>query len=101
MIQLKLSQKTEKRLEQVMSLHTNKDSFFNKMIDYQIREIKLGLYNIEKDLKEFEKKHKIKTEVFYKNFEKGKIGDDDDYMIWAGIYEMYLRDTKRLKKIQW
>ncbi len=101
MIQLQLSDRTEQRLKQVMLLHIDKDNFFNKMIDYQISELKLGLYNIEKDLKQFEIKHNMDSKLFYKKFETGKIGDEDDYMIWSGIYEMFLRDKQKLEKLQW
>ena len=101
MITLQLSEKTEQRLKQVINLYKNEDKFFNKFIDFQINEIKLGLHNIKNDLAKFEKKYKMKTETFYNNFENGKIGDEDDYMLWAGIYEMYLRDEKKLKQIQW
>ena len=101
MIQLQLSNKTEQRLKQIMLLHTNKDKFFNKMIDYQINELKLGLYNIEKDLKIFEKKYTMNSKLFYKKFETGGLGDNDDYMIWSGIYEMFIRDKQKLEKLKW
>lgn len=86
MIQLQLSDRTEQSLKQIILLPTDKDIFFTKIIDYQISELKLGLYNIEKDLKQFE---------------TGKIGDEDDSMIWSRIYEMYLRDNEKLEKLQW
>ncbi|RLD65839.1 MAG: hypothetical protein DRI95_07875 [Bacteroidetes bacterium] len=101
MIQLQLSKKTEQRLKQIMLLHKDKDNFFNKMIDYQINELKLSILNIEKDLKQFEKKHEIGSKLFYERFENGKIGDEDDYIVWAGIYEMFLRDKQKLEKLQW
>ena len=84
-----------------MQLHSNKDKFFNKMIDYQINELKLGLFNIKKDLEQFEIKHEMTTKSFYKKFENGKIGDEDDFIIWAGIYEMYLRDNQKLTKLKY
>ena len=101
MIQLQLSNRTEQRLKQVMLLHIDKDNFFNKMINYQISELKLGLYNIEKDLKQFEKKHAMDTKLFYEKFKTGEIGDKDDYIIWSGIYEIFLRDKQKIKKLQW
>ena len=101
MIQLQLSKKTEKRLKQIMLLHSDSDSFFNKMIDYQINELKLGILNIEKDLNKYEKKYDIDTKAFYEKFEKGEFGDDDDYIVWAGIYEMSLRDKLKLEQLQW
>ncbi len=101
MIQLQLSEKTEERFKQVMSLHSNKETLFNNIIDFQIKELKLGIYNIQKDLKQFEEKHNMKTKLFYEEFEAGKIDDRDDYIIWSGIYEMFLRDKQKLEKLQW
>ena len=59
------------------------------------------IVNIKKDLKQFEEKHKTDSKLFYDKFEKGKLGDEDDYIIWAGIYEMFLRDKQKLAKLQW
>ncbi len=101
MIQLQLSDTTEKKLQQVILLHSDNDIFFNKVIDYQINELKLGIYNIEKDLRKFEKIYSMNTIAFYEKFEKGEIGDDQDFMIWSGIYEMYMRDKQKLEKLQW
>jgi len=101
MIQLKLSHSTEQRLKQVMLLYQNTDAFFNKMIDYQISELKLGLHNIEKDLKEFEQKYEMTSKSFYSKFEIGEIDDQEDFMIWAGIYEMFLRDKQKINKLAW
>lgn len=101
MLQLNLSTRTEQRLTKILSLHKNKNIFFNKVIDYQINELNRGILNIEKDLTIFEKKYKITTEQFYKKFKNGKIDDEDDFMIWAGIYEMYMRDKQKLEKIKW
>jgi hypothetical protein len=27
---------------------------------------------------------------FYRRFESGELGDDDDLMMWAGLYHLYL-----------
>ncbi|OQX99208.1 MAG: hypothetical protein B6I24_03270 [Bacteroidetes bacterium 4572_128] len=101
MISIELSYKTEKRLKQILLVQSNKDKFFRKIIDFQIDELKLGLYNIKKDLDEFEKKYLIDTKLFYKKFQAGEIDDKDDFMIWAGIYEMFLRDKQILEKLKW
>lgn len=55
--------------------------------------------NIEKDLKKFEKKYAMSTISFYEKFRKGKFGDEGDFMIWAGIYEMFLRDKQKMDKL--
>ena len=67
------------------------------VIDYQIHELKLGLYNIEK----IWKKTCNEYQVILQKIWTGKIGDEDDYMIWAGIYEMFLRDKQKLENLQW
>jgi len=101
MLQLHLSDATEKKMQQIISLHTDKDYFFNKVIDYQINQLKTGMFNIEKDLKEFELKYSMTTNLFYEKVEKGKIGDEHDYLIWAGIYDMYLKDKQKLNDLEW
>jgi hypothetical protein len=99
MLELQLSDKTELRLKRVLSMSENNDVFFNKAIDYQINELKKGIFNIEKDLKYFEEKYNLSSKLFYKKFSNGEIGDEDDYIIWGGIYEMYLSDKQKLKKL--
>ena len=100
MVQLNLSKKTEKRLKQILSLQNDEDSFFNKMIDFHINELKLSILNIEKDLKKFEKKYGMSSESFYHKFSNGEIDDSDDFIVWAGIYEMFIRDKEKLLKLK-
>lgn len=45
-------------------------------------------------LREFEKKYNIKSSSFYKEFSKGKFGDDEDFMKWAAEYEI-LQELKQ------
>ncbi|MBW8049164.1 MAG: hypothetical protein FVQ77_02260 [Cytophagales bacterium] len=54
------------------------------------KEIFLGKYLIQRyleKLKQFEKKYKIKTTVFVKRFEKGDMGDDQDFFEWLAIFK--------------
>jgi hypothetical protein len=41
-------------------------------------------------LRAFELKYGYSTIEFYRRFENGELGDDDDLMMWAGIYHLYL-----------
>jgi len=104
MIQLELSNKTELLLKQMLSFHSNQEIFFQSVINNEINHLNRGIRNIEKDLIEYEKKYLISTEYFYQKFsngEYGEYGDDDDFMIWAGIYEMLLRSKQNFKKLEW
>ncbi len=100
MIKLQLSSKTEQRLKQLMLLHGNKESFFKKLIDNHIREMKLGVHNIEQDLKQFENKYDMDSQLFYEKFSNGELSDEIDFITWSGIYEMYLKDKAKIKKLE-
>lgn len=101
MIKLQLSNKTEQRLKELLLLHGNKESFFKKLINDQIREIKLGIHNIEKDLKQFENKYNMDSKLFYEKFSNGELSDENDFITWSGIYEMYLKDKEKIEKLEW
>jgi hypothetical protein len=72
------------------------------MID-EVKIIKLGILKTQNILKEFEKRFKQKTEVFYKKYQNGQINDTSDYMRWAGEYETLKKlreDFVQLKKVK-
>ena len=41
-------------------------------------------------LRVYERKYGYSTIEFYRRFENGGLGDDDDLMMWAGLYHLYL-----------
>ncbi|MCH8319264.1 MAG: hypothetical protein IIA88_12365 [Bacteroidetes bacterium] len=63
----------------------------NQVINEVIeKEISLGKYlsqNYSQKLKYFEKKYKIKTADFVKRFEKGDMGDKEDFFEWLAIFK--------------
>ena len=52
---------------------------------------------LQKDLSQFESKYNISSEVFFDKFEKGELGDKEDYFEWSAIFQMYKRARERLK----
>ena len=53
------------------------------------REIFLGkfiLSTYSEKIKQLEKKYKIKTSSFIRQFEKGRIGDEQDFFEWFALY---------------
>ena len=40
-------------------------------------------------LKEFEQKYGMSSDKFYREFEKGKLGDEEDFFEWYAIKEAY------------
>jgi spore coat polysaccharide biosynthesis protein SpsF (cytidylyltransferase family) len=55
------------------------------------------MFNIQLDLQQFEQKYQQSTESFYQQFMDGKLDDTEDFIVWAGIYEMLLDNKRQLK----
>ena len=55
--------------------------------------------NYLKRLKAFERKHKMKSETFLKKFNRGKLGDDEEWFDWLFVYEAYNKIIKQQKII--
>jgi hypothetical protein len=90
----------EAKIKYLISKQTSVEGFFSDLVNYKISELKKAIFNIEKDLRRFEKKYNQNSSDFFKQFEEGKLGDEDDFMVWAGLYEMYQRNIAELNKIK-
>jgi hypothetical protein len=99
-LNLDLTNKTEIKLKKILEQYPNSELFAQNIIDFQTSELKKGIVNIEIDMKEFEQKYNLSTQDFYQQYQSGKLGDDEDYLIWAGIYEMRLLNQKRLDELE-
>ena len=56
--------------------------------------------NYLKRLKGFERKHKMKSAEFSKEFAAGKLGDDAEWFDWLFVYEVYNKIIKQKKIIK-
>jgi hypothetical protein len=64
------------------------------------RRIKRGILNLRLDLKEYEEKYQLSTKDFYQQFTQGTVGDREDYIIWAGLYEMLRTNEQRSQELE-
>jgi len=94
-----LQQQTEQRLTNYVSVFGgNYDKMITDILSYRISQLQKSVKSIKTDLIFFEKKYKMQTPLFYKKFETGKLGDENnDYYQWSGEYETYLDYQKELK----
>jgi len=51
---------------------------------------RLTFEELSQRLREYEQKYGYSTIEFYRRFQNGELGDDDDLMMWSGIYHLYL-----------
>ena len=100
-LNIKLQPDIEQRLNYLISKKGDIELFFKDFLSYKIAQLEKAIFNIEKDLRKYELKYNLTSKVFYQKFEEGELGDEDDYMIWSGIYEMLQENRTELKQIQW
>lgn len=50
----------------------------------------LSFDELSEKLREFERKYGFSTIEFYRRFQSGELGDNDDFMMWNGLYHLYL-----------
>ncbi len=53
-----------------------------------------SLREILADLRRFEQEYGIPTLEFYARFRAGQMGDAEDFMVWASLYEAYVDITQ-------
>lgn len=99
-INLELEANTEKKVILLLNNSENKNLLFEEFIEYQINEIKKSIRNIKKDLTVFEKKYNMTSDELYHKEKSGESNDCEDFIIWSGIYKMYLNNIDKLKKFE-
>jgi hypothetical protein len=98
-LNLDLKDETKEKLKKILDQYSDKEVFAKSIIEYETSQLKKGIINIQLDLKSFEKKYELTSKYFYEKFKSGEFGDDEDYIIWAGIYEMLIQNRNRLAEL--
>lgn len=99
-LHLELKPKTALKLKRVLDLHPDQETFAQNVITYQITELNKAILNLHLDLKTFEEKYHLTSADFYTQFMQGEMEDCEDYILWAGLYEMLLENQTRLATLQ-
>ncbi|MEA1909142.1 MAG: hypothetical protein U9N43_08970 [Euryarchaeota archaeon] len=72
------------------------DKTLSKLIQYKTNEMEHELRELEYSMKKFESKYNMDSEVFYKKFGEGKLGDEMDFFEWHALCDMHTRIMERL-----
>jgi len=99
-LQLHLQPDTERRLKQVLQWVTDEELFAQNFIAYQVTELNKAILNLRLDLKQFETRYQLLTQDFYQQFQHGLLEDSEDFIVWAGLYEMLEKNEKYLRQLQ-
>ena len=95
-VKIELDSAIASKFDAYIQLFGSKEVLFDEFIAYCIHRIKRGIARMQLDLEIYEKKYNMNTLDFYKQFEAGALGDENDFMLWAGIYELQLDTKNRL-----
>ena len=60
-------------------------------LENQMMLIDFGIAKTERKLKDLESEFGMSSRTFYEKFNQGKLGDDFEYLRWAGEYETLQR----------
>ncbi len=93
---------SKEKLELLLSIGAGQmiENTLNKIIYFQLTKYKETTETVKKELVQFEKRFRMTSEQFYRDFEDGKLGDDGDFFEWSGLYENVLLYTERIKKLE-
>ena len=68
----------------------------------EIELLSMQLSRLKKELKKFEQKYGMVSSEFYQKFERGELGDRQDFFIWVSdmdIYTKLMNEYKLLKNL--
>lgn len=99
-LQLDVQPQTANRLKKILASAPDEETFARNVIAFQVAELRKGLINIRLDLKQFEEKYQQTSADFYRRFEKGETDDNEDTILWAGLYEMLQDNELQLQDLQ-
>lgn len=97
---LNVRPQTAKRLKKVLEYSRDEEAFAQSFIAYQIAELRRAILNLRLEVKAFEAKYKMSSAAFHKKFDQGKIDDTEDFIIWAGAYELLVKNETRLQGLE-
>lgn len=97
---LNVRPQTAKRLKKALEYSRDEETFARSFIAYQIAELRRAILNLRLEMKTFEEKYKMSSAAFHKKFDQGKMDDNEDFILWAGLYEMLEKNQARLRGLE-
>ncbi len=86
-------------MQTLLNTFGNNNLFVDRFMDYHVARLKREIKRMQATLNKYEKKYDIKSDKFHQKLENGELGDDRDFVMWSGIYELMLDSQNKLDKI--
>lgn len=68
-------------------------------LENEIKIINIGIRKTQENLQKLEDKYKMDSNTFYREYSSGEMGDDIEYIRWAGEVETLMRLQRNLKEL--
>ncbi len=88
------------KMQTLLKVMGNNDLFVDNFFDFHLNRLKREILRMQNALTKYEIKYQMKSDEFYKRIENGELGDDKDFVMWSGIYELLLDSKKQLAELQ-
>lgn len=98
-LHLDIQPHTAQKLKKIFEFHPDSEVFAQNLIAYQVAELKRGILNLQLDLQKYEETYQMSSANFYEQFTEGNLDDREEFIMWAGLYEMLLENEKRLQEL--
>lgn len=98
-ITITLSPSIAERFRRFMSAFGN-DGAVERFLSYEEKRLRQEVAGLRADLAEMEQRHGMDSDSFYARFSAGQLGDDRDFMLWAGLVELLRDSENQLRDIQ-
>jgi hypothetical protein len=72
------------------------DKTLSKLIQYKTDKMERELQELKDSMVKFESRYNMDSEMFYKKFGEGGLGDEMDFFEWHALCDMYKRIMGRL-----
>lgn len=85
----------------IISDKENATDVIKSAISAEIKRMEIGLNRTNREIKSFEEKYKVSSEIFLKKLAAEDLkGGDDEYIRWAGELGMRNRIIEELEKLK-
>ncbi|OQX99532.1 MAG: hypothetical protein B6I24_02415 [Bacteroidetes bacterium 4572_128] len=87
----------EKYISRNQSVNNIISSTITKLLERETKRMQDLFHSLKFQLKSFEKQYLMNSKDFVKEFEKGNLGDDIDFIEWSATFDMFINAKKSLE----
>jgi hypothetical protein len=92
-ITINLDSHTAEKFNSFVQAFGSKELLFEKFIEYHKNKLIREIAAMQIDLDAFENNITCIAKSFFKGLRTGQLGDENDFILWAGLFELQ-RDSK-------